>query len=56
METLEPKSPDEIEITPEMIRAGVLRLGELENQTGSDYLVEEVFRAMLASKYDRSRR
>jgi len=39
------RQESEIEITPEMIEAGVARLSEME-ESGSAYTVEEVFLAM----------
>ena len=39
---------DTVEITPQMIEAGVIQLGEqLQAGTGSAYVVSEVFRAMM---------
>jgi len=40
----------EIEVTPEMIEAGLSRFLELEGQVGSVYLVEQVFLAMARSQ------
>ena len=38
-----------VEVTPEMITAGVNRLGELQGEVGSAYLVEQVYRAMVVA-------
>ena len=46
-------NPDPIDVTPQMIDAGVERLTALVGQTGSAYVVTEVFRAMERSRVDR---
>src|SRR5688572_12292532 len=42
--------PEELPITPQMVEAGAIRLGELQGQVASAYLVEEVYLAMAAAR------
>lgn len=39
-----------VEVTPEMVEAGCERLLELKDETGSAYVVEQVYLAMVACK------
>lgn len=48
---------EEVEITREMVEAGVTRLSDLlEAGTGSAYVVEEVFQAMLKARREGAQR